>query len=174
MRLSATRSLRSTGGQWDCGSHLSLLVTGSLLPVLLLIGAAGVLVVLVAVVVVVFREVNQTTEVEAAAGYSLPEAVEYVVALLPDEAKRALRRSDVERMVAFCAGLLERAGLALTSRRPTGDELDGEEMVLDARGLVQALREGCALETDDATRAAVAAAFLQYLAAIGAVGDAAD
>ena len=124
---------------------------------------------------VVFREVNRTTEVEAAPGYSVDEAVGFVIECLPAESLTRLRRSEVHRLVSFGLGLLERAGVALTSRRrPAGDELEGEEMVLDVDGVVRAMREGTTVEVTDDDLAAVAAGFLQYLEAIGAVGGEAE
>ena len=141
---------------------------------LLTAAAVAVVVILVVVAAVVLREVNRTTEVEAAPGYSAPEATEFVITALSDEAKRRLRRSEVERVVGYCLGLLERGGVALTARRPRGDELEGNDLVLDADGVARALTDEVPIDMDPADRTAVAVAFLQYLEAIGAVGGEAD
>src|SRR5438128_2191609 len=116
---------------------------------------------------VVLHEVNNTTEVEAAPGYSVPEAATFVISRLPDESLRRMKRSEVERLVGYCLDLLERAGVALASRRPGGDELEGDEMVLDVDGLAIAMRDGTTVDTDDDDLFEVAAAFLEYLSAIG-------
>jgi hypothetical protein len=135
---------------------------------LIVIGALVGVFLLVAVAVVVVREVNATTEVEAAPGYSLPEAVTFV------RERTGLPGTVVEPLTRYCLGLLEKAGVALSAQRPSGDELDGEEMVLDVDGLARAMAEGTAVPAGDDDRWAVAEAFLEYLAAIGAVGDEAD
>lgn len=134
-------------------------------------GSLLVLAVLMAAAVVVFREANHTTEVEAAPGYSLPEATAFVIGRLPDPSLRRLRRSEVERLVAYCLGLLERAGLALDTRRPQGDELEGAELVLEVHGLETAMRDETAVLVADEDRAEIARAFMEYLVAIGAVGE---
>jgi hypothetical protein len=139
--------------------------------VLLLIGALVVIVFLLTAAAVVVREANHTTEVEAAPGYSLAEATAFVISRLPDATLRRMRRSEVERLVAYCLGLLERAGVALNSRRPQGDELEGEEMVLDVKGLTRAMGESTSASTAETDLALVAGGFLEYLSFIGAVGD---
>ena len=139
--------------------------------VLLVLGAVLLAVILVVAAVVVIREVNRVTEVEAAPGYSVPEATSFVISRLPERSLRRMRRSEVERLVRFCLGLLERAGVALATRRPEGDELEGEEMVLDVDGVARAMREGTTLDTSDDDLEEVAAGFLEYLAVIGAVGE---
>jgi hypothetical protein len=141
---------------------------------LLVIGAAVVVVFLLAAGVVVLREINQTTEVEAAPSYSSAEATAFVISGLPDETLRRMRRSEVQGLVDFCLGLLERAGVALGARRPKGDELGGEEMVLDVDGLAQAMRQGMNVATSDSDLEEVAGRFLEYLSAIGAIGKPCD
>ena len=97
-----------------------------------------------------------------------------MISRLPDASRRRLRRSEVVHLTGFCLGLLERAGVALTTRRPQGDELEGEEMVLDVDGLVQAMEEGTAAETAPEDLVEIASAFLEYLSGIGAVGGEAE
>ena len=138
---------------------------------LLLLVAFLIILALTAVCVVVVREVNRTTEVEAAPAYSLPEATDFVIARLDQVALRRLRRSDVERLVRYCLSLLESAGMALSTSRPQGEELAGEELVLDTDGLARAMTEGTTVVAEPADRQAIAAAFIEYLVAIGAVGE---
>ena len=142
--------------------------------VLIMIGVVVFAGLLVAVAVVVFREANELTEVEAAPGYSVSEATDFVITRLPEATQRRMRRSEVERLVGFCLGLLERAGMALHARRPQGDELEGEELVLDVDGVVLAMREALDPATKDDDLAEVASGYLEYLSAIGAVGEPAD
>ena len=140
--------------------------------ILLAIGGVVLAALLTMVVVVVLREANQVTEVEAAPGYSVPEATDFVIERLPDASLRRMRRSEVQRLTGYCVGLLETAGMALSSSgRPEGDELEGAELVLSVEGLSRAMREGTAETTSEDDVHEVAQCFLEYLAAIGAVGD---
>jgi hypothetical protein len=142
--------------------------------VLAILAGFAIVVFLVAAAIVVVREVNEVTEVEAAPGYAVPEAREFVITRLPDQTLRRMRRSEVERLVRYCLGLLDQAGVALTSRRPGGDELEGADLVLDVAGLARAMRDGTTVEVSEEDLEEVAGAFLEYLAAIGAVGEPTD
>src|SRR5205823_854779 len=138
--------------------------------VVVAVAGFGIVVFLIAAAIVVVREVNEVTEVEAAPGYTVPDAREYVISRLPDETLRRMRRSDVERLVRYCLSLLEQAGVALTSRRPGGDELEGADLILDVAGLARAMRDGTTVDASQQDLEEVAGGFLEYLAAIGAVG----
>lgn len=138
---------------------------------LLILGAVAVALLLIAVGWVVLREVNSTTEVEAAPGLSVAEATEFVISRLPDDSKRRMRRSQVERLVGYCTNLLESAGMALFWRRPRGDELGDSDLVIDRDGLARAMRDNTAVEAAEEDLRLVAEAFLEYLVAIGALGE---